>query len=476
MGRDYRFSRDRLNGLGLTTAQMLRPAVTSGPITIAADPLAAVRLSTLALSDLRARRLAGATPQSILDKEGWLILMPLSSPGACPPEGPLAYVWEDIYNQAQANIRTLLTRPAYPEFETDPDKVLTWSALLELNALLAQDATNVRPMFLYPTLEESSGTIRQRPADPAYPLGTDHTFASGLGDFPTTSLLTPLAGERNPMPAWLLHRMYGEHALGQHVSLDYSPLDEAGRLLSNPRFVGFGHLMFHTPSYEGQKQAIRNYRSSGGRPAAVAIDNPPYQGGRTIREWNLAAWMQARAIHYRKYTTKNLAQLIMESAAFYVYNHVPWWTAHGLVTLDTESTRDTIRAMRSARFSGNMGTVGAQTVTSLIGAMSNTPIIGGIFSIMSQVGNLLVEAFIMPIFESDQPRSFWIRVPYDASCLPLTVSEQEERLRPYTEPSEGGGSDQQQVTARSSWVKPAMIGLVLLAAGGLAIAAATKKG
>lgn len=97
------------------------------------------------LSDYRGRYRGAATPDFQLREDEVYTRMP----GDCPSNGALAYVWKDIFRKAQTNLRDLTT--TVPIRGVSFSDFRRWARLVALNEALVLRATNINPMFLFPT-------------------------------------------------------------------------------------------------------------------------------------------------------------------------------------------------------------------------------------------------------------------------------------------------------------------------------------
>lgn len=409
-----------------------------------AGQLEAIRQATLTLNDSRAQRMVGTTVQSVDDAQAYLVLMPME-PGQCPPGGALDYVWADIFAGAQRNIAALVANPPTRSNGATPDTILTWSLLLEWNWLLLLDATNIRPHFLFPDLEESSGTVRCSPTDQTAPLGEDH-----VGQCARTVPRPEREGLSviNPLAYSLMHQFewYQGHTSdgiqsyvtpttgnwGQHIGLDYSVVDAAGNMVTgHPRFVRFGYYEIKAPDYGAQVAALSNWIASGG------IQHVDTSTG--MHDWDVSGWIAALVRRYSPFARLDLVRVVAESSAMYVYNHVQWWDAHGAHSLNTLEMQETLRQMRRQRFqAGTALTTGSAAIaTGLVSVFSGIPIMGAIFSALTSIGNLFIENVVLPAFDQNQPRYLWVRVPYDATCVPADTHGTQVIVPPTRQPGDG---------------------------------------
>lgn len=389
----------------------------------------------------RTRRMAGATPMMVTSKtyNRWYRI-PEPADG-CPPLGPLALTWEDLFNRAKSALQALASlRP--PRYTPGRD-VVRWFRAMRWNLILLLDATNIRPVFRFPTDfpsepmgVDSFGDNRDewRRGDVTtlftrtgrggaeivegkpYPkggfteggvptavqdLGTIPNLASSAGRYFTTGYVLPDV----TAPVWFT-------ALDQSADVSpqwFNPLDQ----LPGP---APGSVIDQNPadisSWQSRNCFSRSYAEAFDefwttqQPVKIATCDGNYP-----IFVDLGAWIDRYVAVAVAYGALDLPTMLLKSIGWYVNNHLVYWRNKGMISLDdaaVERMRDAVnsRAVRA-------GLAPAYLVSSL--ASTINPIAGAVIGMVTQIGFDLLDVFIIQALERDTPRRLFIR-SYPASC------------------------------------------------------------
>lgn len=128
-------------------------------------------------AELRNRSAAGSIVGA---GEQAVVVMPVT--GACPPNGPLAYVYDDLFNAAQANLRVLGNEK--PPRYSPVDVIARWSNLIDWNVSILRRASNIDGRYMMPETFDRAAEV-YRPASWGSRRGgttqTLHTQQGGFG-------------------------------------------------------------------------------------------------------------------------------------------------------------------------------------------------------------------------------------------------------------------------------------------------------
>ena len=385
--------------------------------------LSRVAASTAALNSTRAARLSGALEFQRQNTEAYGWLMPLTR-APCPPDGAAAYIWEDVWNGAKANLAALSATP--PTRYTSASAVLTWTAYIRWNWALLADATNVRPMFLFPSdyeaahaavyIEASTGLpvngkdhVREFYWDEASPQNTQVGVAvpnDQLGQF--VRLDSTPTGIRTNQPKGTVHFVMSSDPRAPSVSIQLGAI-QRGLLTLAPQSIPNG----------------RNPSSCG------PMLNQACTPSELATSWDVVAWIRAMGAWARAGSRLSLSRVVLDAMAFYLLNHVTFWKEKGRLTFN----QGELRAAQQTAIAGALrgGTTGM--ITGSVGAIATlvSPVVGAVVGILSEVGFTLLGTLVGGALSVDGPRPFFVRVPADSQCAPQsflsTAADVEARVR-----------------------------------------------
>lgn len=142
--------------LGMASTPVLNPLLTTsivprlgplGPSQSFADILTSIAASTDTIQSELERRESGGSLQeggrSGSRAGNTTITMP-----ECPPNGPLGFVYGDLFDQAKENLAQLNRN--YPPGDATGEQKKTWVTLIARNKFILQSATNIAREYLFP--------------------------------------------------------------------------------------------------------------------------------------------------------------------------------------------------------------------------------------------------------------------------------------------------------------------------------------
>lgn len=385
---------------------------------------------TRELNALRVSRLRGAVEVHRQNTEAYSWLMPITTASGCPPAGAFEYVWTDVFEGAKENLAALSATP--PTRFAGGARVMTWTALINWNAMLLVDATNIRPMFLFPTEYEAGHAAvyvdsRGNPRN-----GKDHVSEFHFDEAApsntvnvtpeTQALQTGLFAQADlrPIPV---------EVLGQTVKLDVAQRD-GGPLPGSDGWVRTGAPLGTVHFVNADSGTQQWVPSDSAQIAAISrglsLNTPqpirmPGRSGQTL-VWNVPAWIKRRGTWAKELSRLSLPRVMLDAIGFFLLNHITWWQGRGIITLDiAEIGRAQLAARSAAWRSGPSGVVIG--VVGLLGAIM--PIIGVIAGALGELSGTLMDEFVFKQFAVDGPRSLFVRVPADITCIPQSLTESE---------------------------------------------------
>lgn len=422
--------------------------------------LAAREADTNALIALRTQRMAGAERSNVTDaqpnrtKFAWY-RMPLPASG-CPPTGILDLSWGDIFARCTANLAALAA--SKPPRWTSGVDVVRWMRAVQWNVVLLRDATNIRPVFLWPNAippwrnspgeqgvppdaeqrRGSSTTLYTTLDDGSLIEGLPYPCGSGFGcgapasvQALTRTLLPTRTDADGGVPGWrdgdgVLHAALPGDGLWipapQVTTLDWlaTGADPDGINLAglfsflNPQRVG------NAPGAVVDKPLTTGAGSDwarltgGAAPFFRLIDQYNRSGSFVKLPNSVYFWpgrvLDAYAAFAAAYAREVLADITMDSIGWYVFNHVEYWTNRGKIEMSVQTLDDLKRQSQDARLRGQLGmAVGSvRALTTLA-----IPVAGAIAGLLAEIGFTLLGEFIR--LDTTGPQTLFVR-SYPAGC------------------------------------------------------------
>lgn len=412
------------------------------------DRLAVLEDATDELLAARTARMAGARVVNPGSHNFRYFLLPEPSTG-CPALGPLALSWDDVFNVAKANLRELAA--LRPPRWTGGEDVIRWVRAVRWNAILLQDASNIRPIFRYPQDVEGnfagsawlpSAELQRRGSSTTLVLGTDDGGTIEGAPYPGLSsgsdgIGIPIAVRqrlRDVAARWSEEDPRG--GLGYALPLWMTMLDWTAAWPNvdsfGPGFMFFprvgdapGSIVDLDLSAYGRgfvpllrraiDEAWRTGKHAWAAPGPLTSPYPAGNVGAWVSPWRLIDDYVAIA---EGYASLDLPTMLLESIGWYVYNHLPYWRNRGVISLDETAIRTLQQSAASARMRQGLAPVGA--VASL--AQTVNPIVGAVVSALQEIGFELLDAFIVRQISSDGPRRLFVR-NYPSSCTGVVEEE-----------------------------------------------------
>lgn len=387
----------------------------------------------------RAARMVGATLMNTTPKFRWYRI-PEPADG-CPALGPLELSWQDIFDAAKENLRALAAfRP--PRWCAGAD-LIRWVRVIRWNAILLQDATNIRPLFRYPQdIEGAAAATDFFPSSDDQRRGSSSTLYVGSDDGQTEGMPYPggSGSDGVGIPLAVRQRL---RAVAARWS-DEDPRNGAGYQL--PLWITMLDWSAAWPNVDAFGSGFVFFPRVGDVPGAV-VDLDLERYGRGFTPWisraidkawrdGKYAWVEpgpltspypygnvgARVSPWRivddyaaiaeGYATLDLPTMLLESIGWYVNNHLVYWRNRGLISLDERTLQSLQAAARSARMRQGLAPAGA--IASL--AQSVNPVVGAVVSALQEIGFELLDVFIGRQLDNDGPRRLFVR-NYPSSCI-----------------------------------------------------------
>ena len=420
--------------------------------TVFASRLAAIEVETDAIITERTRRMAGATPMMLTSASinRWYRIP--EPPEGCPPLGPLALTWQDLFDRAKANLAALAA--LRPPRGTPGARVVRWFRAMRWNLLLLLDATNIRPVFRFPTDFQTASlgnpeyeewrrgdrvTLFSRTGSDGqtivegkpYPKAgySEGGYPTGIADMLPPAergmVLPDIDSWDNPAPPiWFT-------ALDQSADLvpawfnvlDQRPGSQPGLVIDqNPADI---------PAWQRRICMSRSYADvfdecwRTGQPVKVATcdaERPFFV--------DLGAWIDRYVAVAAVYAQLDLPTMLLKSIGWYVFNHVPYWKNKGIISIDDAKVARLQDAVTSAAVRNGLAPV--RLVGSLAAAVN--PVVGAVVSMILEIGFNLLDTFLVAPQEQDTPRRLFVR-GYPASCDgveaedDLTLANEEAGIR-----------------------------------------------
>jgi hypothetical protein len=416
--------------------------------------LTPLEVSTNALIAERTRRMTGARAMAQSAKNQWYRVPEPAS--GCPPLGPLALSWQDIFDSAKANLLALAN--LRPPRWTSGDDVVRWFRAVQWNLLLLLDATNIRPVFRWPT---------------DYDCAVEATLWTGVSCAEarrgaTTTLLTPLDdGDHEGMPYPGSTQTNGiGHPLAMQALLRAQrarttpggPDYVIGKVGATPIWlVSFDQSLSQSKIPYWIDPLTQLPGGSDATPGLVIDVNPAGQGlgstpniAKSINKywrdlqpvtiqdavwaypwtWNPSEKIDGYIAVARVYATLDLPSMLLESIGWYVHNHLPFWRSRGMLSLSEETVTRLQQQVQSAAMRN--GLAPARLVGTLASAVN--PIVGAVIGLLTEIAFSLLDVFIGQALDHDIPRRLFVR-SYPSSCIgvvaedDLTLATEEAMLR-----------------------------------------------
>lgn len=370
---------------------------------------------------------------TVRGKEPYAILeFPPATNGECPRTGSFAYVYADIFERARRHLQILGDNPP-PRWSNAVD-VLEWQKLVSFNIQILIWATNIRPMFLFPTSTDpatASGvdpsiaiTANWRTANTATKrsfMGYDgsgipqfrdgarerwsHTISTGLTGVPNTTQIVPqsVLDLHEAMRVAGVPVSRGDAGfLERRVQINHDGGDYA------PRRARFGAI-----TRTAENTAAR-------RMIAAAWATPTAPHDPTGSRFFVTRWVEVWDQIALAFAAQNLDQMMLDAIGFYVFNHNVWYADR--LGMTAQQVRDMQNAIMAAQRAGHpvLGTIRAATA-SIAGAIN--PVAGAVVGILQEVGEALM-TWVYDAFEADVPRPLFVRTP-PLACreVELTIEE-----------------------------------------------------
>lgn len=410
-----------------------------------------IEAETNAILAERTRRMAGATPMMLTSKSinRWYRI-PEPADG-CPALGPLALTWQDLFDRAKANLAALAA--LRPPRGTPGVRVVRWFRAMRWNLLLLLDATNIRPVFRFPTdfqtaplgnpeyeewrrgdqvtLFTRTGSDGQTIVEgKPYPKAgySEGGYPTGIADMLSPAergvVLPDIDSWDNPAPpVWFT-------ALDQSAELTPAWFNVLDQLPGSQPGLVIDQNPADIPAWQRRICMSRSYADvfdecwRTGQPVKVATCN-------NERPFfvDLGAWIDRYIAVAAVYAQLDLPTMLLKSIGWYVFNHVPYWKNKGMISIDDAKVERLQDAVTSAAVRTGLAPV--RLVGSLAAAVN--PVVGAVVSMILEIGFNLLDTFLVAPQEQDTPRRLFVR-SYPASCAgveaedDLTLANEEASL------------------------------------------------
>lgn len=412
--------------------------------------LDAIETSTVGIDrDITARNSSGTIQGS---GEQAVMVMPVS--GACPANGPLAYVYEDLFAAAQANLASLGREkpPRYSPFEL----IERWARLIAWNIDLMFVASNIYPMFRFPDAQPrtwSTNTTGGTTRTLRFPNETKdgHPYPSFNGGWgmqvPQSTLDTKLGIESNlraalrlssdpmianyiapesclmggacPRPLNTYHQLIttsmAASAFRRYSGSDHLTSVRPGQLRRDDyRSVDYLRKSFEPTTDELRTGAVYSGSSSTGYGGAWQTLQTVFMKAAPGATFSKLYWSPVSSLIFdqsmaQDFSRVSLPVFIAEAIGWYVFNHNVWYAEK--LNLTPEQLRAQQRAVASAGLDRTVSPI--LGVMAVVGSAVN-PLVGVVVGILNAIGKELLLNFIQ--ISPDTPKPLFLRVPDPAVC------------------------------------------------------------
>lgn len=398
---------------------------------LAANSLSSIEASTQAIEASLAQR----ESEGVLQEGGragsragnTTIAMP-----SCPPNGPLGFVYEDLFNQAKANLGAL--NSIFPSSGTPEEKQL-WVNLIARNRMVLRSASNIAKEYLFPAGNGAADATESVTNTMASPDKQGWPVAKGGGE-PSAATVQALASLPFRIVQQIYVRDWNLYQTIKRVALRNASSALSAKLNSTDLTEQQVAMIPYLTPYRDSNSALASL-SKFPPPEGTWIsegawaENALFGEQKDVRVWtgtneitgersyrtdrrtlysSSSMLMAAYRDIAREYSRLDLRTMLLESYSFYTFNALVYFA--DLLGLTPEQIREQQTSAVRARTAASTGTMTA------VATLANP-----IFGVIAGALAALVDQLVAAIGAADgnvfsTPFSLFRRIPR-ADCPPL---------------------------------------------------------